>query len=108
MRDLDFAELQRAPGMRSPFGRLVEGEIAAPINGCIEQLAVPVQQSCEVEDRIAIIRIGLEGALQAIDREFGATLDLEQIGEVVPSLGKMRVGLKGGPVSGFSLDLLAS
>ena len=64
---------------------------------------MPVQQAREVEDCIGIVRVGLHGALQAIDREFGATLDLEQIGEVVPSLGKMRVGLNGGTVGGLIL-----
>ena len=98
---------KRPLGARRPRRVAVEREIAPPPRRRFGVPLQPLEQQRQIEHRVGIVGIGVERALAGSRSPLGAALVVEHIGEVVPGLGEVRIGLDGGPIGGLRFDVLA-
>ena len=92
MSDPHLAVFQRPSRARCPRRFGVEREIAPPAVGRLRVPVPALMQQAEIEDRIRVIRIGGERALEAGDGLVGLAPIIEHISEIVPGLGEAGVG----------------
>src|SRR5262249_43658147 len=99
--ELYLAILQRTPRVRSPIRGLVQREIASPADRRINMSVVALMDEAEIEDRVGVVRVDLERALEAIDRLVSLALVIKEARQIVPGLGKARVRLGRGAIRRF-------
>ena len=66
--------------------------------------AVPLQQQREIERCINVVGCNQQRLAQAFDSRLGASLIIQQVGEIVPSFGKCRIGASSRSQSRFGFD----
>ena len=55
----------------------------------------PLKKQRKVKHGIRVVWVGIDGVLETKDRLIGASLLVENIGEIVPGLRESRVGIDG-------------
>jgi hypothetical protein len=89
--DLHLTEFQRSACPCSSFGLAIAGKIAAPVICSLDVLVLSLQQQCEVEHCISVVRGEPQRFTQAFDGAFNASLLVQQITKVVPGIRKCRI-----------------
>ena len=70
--------------------------------------AFSLQQERQIEHCINVVGRNQQGLAQAFDGGFGASLVIQQVGEIVPSFPKCRIGAGRSPQSRFGFDRAGS
>src|SRR5258708_25878326 len=102
--ELDFAVFQGALSACGPWRAGVDAQISPPPLHRFGVPLDPLKQEGHVEHGIGIAGIGFERTIKVRDGLLGATLDIQQICEVVPGLGEARISLHGGPISRLGFE----
>ena len=72
--------------------------------GCLWVDALSLQHQREIEHCIDVVGRNHKRLAQALDGGFGTPLIIQQVGEIVPSLGKCRISARSSPQGGFGFD----